>query len=260
MDRMEKPVTIRNLGGFSITVGDGNSEQWKPSRSRLLFEYLLVNRNKLVLKERLCEMLWPDTEQAPGSSSLKVTVHALRRTLTSRDCPTEQLRVVYQDYGYMLRVGDGVAIDFVEFEERVERARIAQSHGDGAGAAELYRSAIELYRGDFIEGETADWVLEQREWLRGMALHALRFLAQDALDRGDLAGSATYCRRVLEIDPSNEDAYRILMTVHGRRGELSAVKRWHELCTRRLRELFDVEPDEVTNRVLVRALRGELVG
>lgn len=252
-------IAVRNLGSFAITLGDREPIQWKPSRCRLLFEYLLVNRNRVVLKERLCEVLWPDIEIVPGSSSLKVTVHALRRMLAASSIPPDQIQVAYQDYGYVLRVGSGVRIDYVEFEELAERARIAESRGDRDSAVALYERAIDLYQGDFLDGETADWVYEQREWLRSMALHALRFLAQDALVRGDLNGSAAYCRRMLEIDPSHEDAYRFLMTVHARRGELSAVKRWHQICVRRLREQLDVEPTEITNRVLVQALRGELL-
>lgn len=259
MDHIEARVAIRCLGSFSIKVGDNPVQHWKTSRSRSLFQYLLINRNKLVLKERLYEVLWPHATRSPSSSSLKVTVHTLRRILEAHGDSRDRLRLAYQDYGYILRVDDGVWTDFIEFEKLAERAQTAKSRGNRSEAIHLYQRAIGLYRGDFLAGETADWVIEQREWLRSISLHALRYLSREALRQGESTAAATYCRRTLEIDPSDEDTYRTLMTMHAQRGELGQVKRWHALCTHRLREHLDVDPDEETNRLLVRALRGELV-
>jgi two-component SAPR family response regulator len=250
-------ATVNCLGRFSLDVEGHPVERWRAGRSRSLFQYLLVNKNKVVLKERLREVLWPHAEHAADSSSLKVAVHALRRTLAGpAGIGTEQLQVVYQDFGYLLRVKDSVWIDFAEFEELTAQARAAQARHDLDAAGRAYERAISLYRGDFLLGESADWVDEQREWLRGFVLRALEFLARRALEHGDLNRALDYYRRSLEIDPCREESYREIMLVHGRRGELGQVKRWYELCARRMRELLDTLPAPETDRVLVTSLSG----
>jgi two-component SAPR family response regulator len=244
-------VVVNSLGKFSLEIAGHPVERWRAGRSRNLFQYLLVNKNKVVLKERLCEVLWPHVELKSGSSALKVVVHALRRTLAGADgTGDERLRVLYRDFGYMLQADDSVWIDFAEFEGLVQDASTAQSRHELDHAARAYERAVQLYQGDFLLGESADWVAEQREWLRGSVLRALEFLACAALGNGDLDRALVYYRRSLEIDPCREQSYRGIMLVHGRRGEPGQVKRWYELCVRRMREQLDALPAAETERLL----------
>jgi len=224
-------------------------KRWRGGRARSLFQYLLVNRNKLVLKERLYEVLWPHAEWSPSSSSLKVAVHALRRVLEVQGGEPE-LHASYQDFGYVLRVGPRVWIDFIEFEALAAKGAAAEARKDLSAAASYYQRAMSLYRGDFLVGETADWVDEQREWLRGTALRALDFLTSHALRAADEELVLEYCRSSLEIEACREEAYRMIMRIHAGRGELGQVLRWYGLCVDRLRTHLGVKPSPETDRVL----------
>jgi DNA-binding SARP family transcriptional activator len=187
-------------------------------------------------------------------------VHGVRRTLEALTGPDSQdLSISYQDHGYILHVSDRVLIDFDEFQRLADAGRLAAARGDDNSAAELYEQAMKLYRGDFLAGGVDEWILDQREWLRAIALRVTEQLVKHALTRAQLDDAMQYSRRTLDIDPSNEDAYRALMFVHARRGELNQVKRWHQLCTKRLRQQLDVTPAPVTDHLLRVALRGERV-
>jgi DNA-binding SARP family transcriptional activator len=133
------------------------------------------------------------------------------------------------------------------------------SEGQQAAAAGLYEQALDLYRGDFLAGSSEHWLLDQREWLRSMAMRAITQLTRQALAREQLDAVLNYSRRALDIDHYNEGVYRTLMFVHARRGETAQVERWHQLCTSRLRQHFDVSPSPATQRLLHAALRGEFV-
>ncbi|MBI3687544.1 MAG: winged helix-turn-helix domain-containing protein [Actinobacteria bacterium] len=241
---------------------DGNVvERWRAGRARCLFQYLLVNRNRIVPKDRLREVLWPHATWSSESSSLKVAVHALRQVLASqKGFSGQRLEVIYQDFGYLLRVDNDVWIDFCEFESAVDRARVAELRGDVAGAVEAYDRAVALYRGDFLIGETADWVTEQREWLRGAALRARSCLAEYELVRGNDGQALHHCRASLEIDPCREEIYEIVMLIHAGRGELIQVRRWYELCVQRLRTLLDASPSPALTRLLDDAQCGRYRG
>ncbi|QKG19902.1 response regulator receiver and SARP domain-containing protein [Actinomadura verrucosospora] len=239
-----------------MRIGDEPVHKWRAGKARSLFQYLLVHRGRVVLRDKLHDVLWPDSEWSPSSSSLKVAMHAVRQVLRADAAGggAHGVRILHEDFGYVLHADD-VWVDVDEFEALIEAGRMADKSGDSAGALRAYAAAIELYQGDFLAGETADWVVEQREWCKSLALRALDRLSAEALATGAFDELVRWCRRIIDIDPYREPVYRMLMDLHGRFGELGAVRRWHELCVRRLAEELGVPPAEETEEVYVRAMR-----
>ncbi|WP_410672156.1 AfsR/SARP family transcriptional regulator [Amycolatopsis sp. cmx-4-68] len=237
------------MGGEPVTC-------WHAGKARNLFQYLLLNRGRIIRREKLFETLWPGGEWSPSSSSLKVAVHAVRRTFDRAD-GSRPIEVVCREHGYRLDATD-LWLDIDEFDDAMRKAHAAESHGARAEAMACYRRAAELYAGDFLAGEDGDWIDEQREYYRTLALYALAALRADALRRGDHAEVVRLCRRILDIDPYHEEVYQTLMVLHARRGELGQVRNWHRMCVRRLRHDLDTPPAETTRRIFARAVRGEL--
>jgi DNA-binding SARP family transcriptional activator len=251
-------TAVRYFGNFSVRVDDRPVGRWRAGRARNLCQYLLFNHGKVIGRDRLYELLWPDGERASTTSSLKVAVHAVRQVLkdaTGGTCPPVEIDC--RDGGYVL-LADDLRLDAEEFDACVARGRAAQECGAHTDARYWYGRALELYAGDFLAAESLDWVAEQREYSRALALHALGYLRADALRRDDHPAVLTFCRRILEIDPYHEEMYQTLMLLHGRRGELGQVRNWHEMCLRRLRDDLEVTPAETTDRIYARAMRGEL--
>lgn len=78
MASMEQ-VHVKLLGEFAFSTPGGEWIRWRANKARSLFGVLLVNKNIVVGKDRLRELLWPDVDRP--STSLKVAVHALRKVL-----------------------------------------------------------------------------------------------------------------------------------------------------------------------------------
>ncbi|MBP2703227.1 winged helix-turn-helix domain-containing protein [Microbispora sp. RL4-1S] len=242
------------MGAFSVQLHGAPVRRWHAGKARSLFQYLLVNRGRVVLRDTLYEVLWPDQEWSPGSSSLKVAAHALRRMLLESGAPA---RIEHQDFGYVLRAED-VWVDAEELQASFSAGRVAELRGDHETAAARYRRVAALHRGDYLAGETADWVYEQREWYRSLALRALTYLRGQALARNDYPEVIEWSRQALAIDRYQEETYQALMIAHGRLGELDRVRSWHELCVRRLGEELNLEPTAETARILANAMQGRL--
>ncbi|MEU5259623.1 BTAD domain-containing putative transcriptional regulator [Amycolatopsis sp. NPDC021455] len=246
----DSAVTVRCFGAFEVSLAGEPVTCWHAGKARNLFQYLLFNRGRIVRREKLYETLWPGA--APSASSLKVAAHAIRRTFAGHP-----LEIAGRAHGYRL-VAEDLWLDVDEFDAALREAHAAESRGARAEAVACYRRAADLYAGDFLPGETGDWVEQQREYYRTRALYALGSLRADALRRGDDAEAVELCHRILEIDPYQEEVYQTLMVLHARRGELGQVRNWHRMCTRRLRHDLDTAPTETTSRIFARAVRGEL--
>ncbi|MFD5408463.1 BTAD domain-containing putative transcriptional regulator [Streptomyces nojiriensis] len=243
-------VRVRFLGDFELTVNGAPVQRWRAGKARGLFQYLVVHRGQMLTRDRLYASLWPGADAAAGSS-LKVAAHALRRVLDAHpDRPGDSgIRLVYRDFGYVLHI-TGLWSDLDRFQELVHTGLRAAAAGDAPLARTRLRAAIGLYGGEFLRGESADWVVEQREYLRALALRALGVLRADAEAREDFVELIEICKRTLEIDRHHEETYRALMAAHGRRGELACVRRWYELCARRMRDELAVAPGHETQRLL----------
>ena len=64
-------------------------------------------------------------------------------------------------------------------------------------------SAIRLYSGDLLPACFDDWVLEEREKLRGEVLKALSQLLADAASRGDHKNAIEYARQIRDLEPTD---------------------------------------------------------
>ncbi|MCT7357398.1 winged helix-turn-helix domain-containing protein, partial [Streptomyces sp. 15-116A] len=244
-------VRIRFFGDFELSVNGAPVRRWRAGKARGLFQFLVIHRGQTLTRDRLYEALWPGSDRSAGDSSLKVAAHALRRVLDAHpDSPCASgIRLTYRDFGYVLDVED-LWSDVDRFRELVHSGLRAAAAGDRGAARERLRSAVALYAGEFLRGESADWVVEQREYLRSLALRALEVLRADAAEREDFPELIEVCRSTLGIDRHHEETYRALMTAHGRRGEHACVRRWYDLCARRLREDLAVAPSRETDRLL----------
>src|SRR5262249_5640845 len=118
-----------------------------------------------------------------------------------------------------------------------------------------YEEAMDLWRGDLLSGLNDDWVLVARDQWRERAIAALLSLADAARARGDLGGAIGYARRMVLIDPLDEQAQRALITLLAagghRAGALAAYDRYSE----RLRSELRTAPSAAT-RTLAEELRG----
>ncbi|MBM3136260.1 MAG: hypothetical protein FJZ89_13470 [Chloroflexi bacterium] len=74
-------------------------------------------------------------------------------------------------------------------------------------------------------------------------------MAQELLAQGQDDECLTWCERILARDRCWEQAYRLMMRLHARRGDRAQARRVFERCLQALRQELDVEPSPATQEV-----------
>lgn len=247
-------MEVRLLGPAEVRVAGAPVTKWRAGKTRTLLQYLALRRGTVVPRSELLDVLWPDGERGGGNASLKVAIHALRKAL--RDCsaglsrPVAEVRFV--DFGYEL-VADELSVDSKEFAAAAREGSALEEAGDIDGACSAYERALAIYRGPFLPEDDSEWAREERMWTESRCLKVLCRLGAIAAQKGQDLVVIDYCRRVIDLDPYHEQAYRTMMEIHGRSRELGMALRWYSECEKRMKGL-GVPPSASTRQSLAQVL------
>jgi predicted ATPase/DNA-binding SARP family transcriptional activator/uncharacterized protein HemY len=186
-------------------------------------------------RETLAGLLWGDKPEANAKASLRKALSGLRKLFDDALIITRQTVAFNRDSSYWLDV-------------EVFESALAE---DEPASEELrpLREAVELYRGDFLEGLSVrqalgfeEWALSERERLRQLVIQALQCLSVACGTRGEYDAGIEYTNRLLALEPWQEEAHRQLMILLNRSGQRNAALAQYETCRQLLAEELGVEP------------------
>nr|WP_201761091.1 AfsR/SARP family transcriptional regulator [Nonomuraea sp. K271] len=184
-----------------------------PAKHRALLAALLLQARKQVPVERLMSVVWDDRPPASAESVLRVYVSALRKLV-------DGIRTV--PGGYLLEV-EPDDVDCHRFERLVAEARRRRDEGRVAEAADGFRAALGLWRGQAL-ADVESSVLRRSY---AVPLEELRLTAVEERVRLDLslgrgAEVVGELRALVGAHPLRERAWvRLIEALHqaGRRSE-----------------------------------------
>ena len=118
------------------------------------------------------------------------------------------------------------------------------------------QSAIELCRGDFLEGFSLpdnspfeEWLLVKREQVKRLRLEALQRLSDSWEARGEYAKALAAARQGLDLEPWLEEGHQQVMRLLALTGQRSAALAQYETCRSLLAKELGVEPGAETVRL-----------
>ncbi len=240
------PVQVFTLGRFEVfrdgePVRFGKKAQKKPLE---MLRLLVAQGGSQVGETHIADSLWPDADGDLALKACTTTLHRLRRLLGHPEA------ILLQDG--MLTIDARICwTDARAFEHLLDKAERlwegARAEKEHTKACELTCTALDLYRGPFLAGET--WSPEaifMREHLHARYFNGLYRLGDYLAFNNEWDKARGFFEHGLEIDDCAEDCYRRLMLCLqqlGRRAEARAV---FERCRRTLRVRLGVEPSSDT--------------
>jgi DNA-binding SARP family transcriptional activator/pimeloyl-ACP methyl ester carboxylesterase len=215
-----------------------------------LLVYLTINKGDFG-RDFLATLLWPESDQKNARASLRRTLYKINHTigedllLSSGDSVT---------LNPVVEITTDVATFRQSIDVTIEKPRLSPTLD--ADALEVLENSLEVYTEDFLAGFSLpdchafeEWRFFECEQLRALLIHTLEALIQAHQNSGRYELAIQHGRRLLSLDPLNEHAHRILMTLYAQANQQSAALRQYHECERILQEELGVTPQLETVRL-----------
>jgi DNA-binding SARP family transcriptional activator len=238
-------MRLELLGDLLIRSADGSLVTIGSKKSQALLAYLAIKPGQHVSREKLAGLLWSSTGPDQARQSLRQTLSSVRKDL-SHIAPDHKLLIEESD---LLSLDRSVSCDVAEMESLI-----------AAGAEEALKNAIDLYRGDFLDGFSINeerfdqFVTGERDRLHRVALRAHAQLVELQSKRGALDEAIGTAQASLRLDVLQEPMHRTLMRLYLQSGDVVEALQQYESCAKVLKRELRIEPDAET-----KALQREIV-
>jgi DNA-binding SARP family transcriptional activator len=223
-------VDIQLLGDFRVSVNgcEVRLREWRRARSVALVKLLALAPGNRLHRDQAMDALWPDLAPDAAAGNLRKAVHYARQALGARD--------LIKLNGELLALGPDaeLVVDAALFEAEAQAALKTRD-------ASACRQAAERYAGDLLPDDLyAHWSEEARERLRQLYARVLK--------------AGQMWERMLEADPTDEEAQRALMQAALDAGNRGEVVRQFRRLRERLRIDLGLGPSPATIAIYERAL------
>ena len=236
---------LRLFGGVELKTSAGSAVPIPRKKAQALLAYLACHPGEAQPRGKLATLFWPEMDDQQARANLRKALFVLRSPLST---VRSSLRIEEEAVALDVTALD---VDVLTFQRLARRADL-----------EALQQAADLYRGHLLEGlgvsETPfeEWLREERERLRELALETLaRLLGHQAKSDHPAAAIAT-ALRLLALDPLQEAVHRTLMRIYARQGRRDAALRQYQSCVDTIRRELSMEPETETRELYQEILRG----
>jgi predicted ATPase/DNA-binding SARP family transcriptional activator len=247
---LNKPLSIRLLGEFSLIYNDEPVLTVSTERLQSLLVYLLLHRQAPVPRQQIAYHLWPDSGEAQARTNLRNLLFTLRQALPSAGTFLEISNLALQWKPQMEH-----SLDVADFQRLLAQATEAEKIKAAGEERTHLEAAVALYGGELLPGNYDDWILALREDLHQSYHYTLERLVTLLEAAGDYRAALRYAQRLLQQDPLDEESYVHLMRLHALIGDRAGVRRVYENCVTMLMRELDVDPSETTEAAYAEYLR-----
>lgn len=144
---LQKTLEIFTLGAFvlknNLTPTPINKITEQTNKAWELFIFLLTNRDKPFIPEKIIEKIWPQWEYTNPGASFRYHVYKMRQLLKRAFIPEKMISIVSSNGYYSLETGPGFWLDAEEFIN-LSRKEDELSQSSPAEAIDLYIDAFSI--------------------------------------------------------------------------------------------------------------------
>ena len=247
--KRETVVTLKVclFGKFSAKANEMPVGGLEGSKVQELFCYLLCNRDRPHSRERLADVLWNHCQSGHSRKYLRQALWHLQTALnTLYPCDPPPFLDINSDW-VQLRVHESLWIDVAEFERAFCCCENRPTGELNDSQAKTLRYAIDIYKGELLEGCYTDWCLYERERLNSIYLSVLYRLMNYCESHMDWETGIQIGHRILCCDRASEKTHLQMMRLYYLTGDRTASLRQYAYCCEALAKELEVKPSKATS-------------
>ena len=204
-------LTVSLFGASRVT--SSNEQIWSDlgPAGRRLAGFLFTFPDRPHRRERLIDLFWPELDTERGRRAMNSAVWRLRKLLSSSP--------EYQE-GHSLRtVGPETILERTPWLD-VDTWALLQAAQTALSGPEAYPEPSRMkevlavlyrYEGPFLDGEDAEWILEERERLHSLFIHSAMIMVRHLGLCNYYHEAIRLARHALRFDPYREELVRHLL-------------------------------------------------
>ncbi len=241
-------IAAQCLGAFRLRLAN-EPLAWPPRHKvRELLAFAFLHRQRLMSKDRVLEVLWPEAEPKRAERELYRALAELRHTVR---------QAVGEAHSVVDRVGSSYRLEEGLFQTDIdvfEEAAVQGLRSETDRAAPHLLAAAHAYEGDLFADSEYPWAEAERDRLQTLWLSVVCRLAEIDLTSGRPEAAWGALQLALAVAHASEAIHRIAFAALGALGLRSEVTRLYERLQAVLREEFGAEPEAATRDAYNRAL------
>jgi len=230
-------IHLKLLGKNEIRLRGSilDDSKWGKKKWKSIFIYLLVSAKMTLSKDRIIDLFYPETsaESADNifhqmiskfrnlirftyTSDLLINVNDVTSTKTAKSGKNKNIDEIklfpslisYEDKQLQLSNDFTIYIDSVEFEKLSKKIPVIK---DTAEKVKVMMNAVELYKGDFMEGNYETWCEELRTKYRTAFVTISEELIKLLYESADYHKTLHYSEILLKHEPVNLVCYEYII-------------------------------------------------
>jgi DNA-binding SARP family transcriptional activator len=174
--------------------------------------YLFTFPDRPHRRERLIDLFWPDLDSERGRRAVNSAIWRLRKLLASSPEYEEGcgLRTVGPET--ILERTPWLDVDTWALLEAARTAFGGAVHLESSGMRQIL-AVLYRYEGPFLDGEDAEWILEERERLHSVFVQSAIMVVRHLGLCGHYHDAILLARHALRFDPYREELVRHLLAL-----------------------------------------------
>lgn len=252
-------LRVQLCGEFRVWRG---KKDLTPTLARLgkpktLLKIFVTHAGRFFSQDELIELLWPDAPADASAVNLRKRISELRRVLEPKLTRGSQSRyILTRPGGYCFNAQAPYTTDILEFMQAWEEGQRFENAGQFDQAIGEYERTLALTQGEFLaEDRYEEWTLAVRERWYELVLKTLTRLAECYARLREYQRALEQCKKMLELAPTSEGAYRQKMLYHYLAGEESKAVHTYQTCVETLRTQLDLSPSPETQALYEQILK-----
>jgi DNA-binding SARP family transcriptional activator len=238
-------LRVRLFSQVEVALGTVPQARFPTHKAAALFAYLVLQRGRPQRREALAARFWGEHSEADARKALRTELWRVRSVVEPQGVPPGTF-LESQGPCVAFNVASAYWLDIEDFERKL--TPFIAGRGDGAASQPLeeVQAALDLYRGDLLEGLDEEWCIYERQRLSSLYVHATQRLIDALIQRAEWGRAVAEAQRLLAYDPLIEHVHRDAMRGYAELDNRAAFVRQYRMCADVLGRELGVEPSYET--------------